>query len=286
MLTIKNILSIDVEEVFQTEYAKQSGFPETNYRSPSNIPPILELLKETDNKATFFVVGQVAKRYPKILNNITEGDCEVGFHTYEHTPLWQMTKSQLERELIEFNALVTSVIGQKCRGFRAPSFSLYPETSWAINLLNALDFCYDSSIFPAWTPLYGVTNAPRCPYKLSCDDLTKDSKTSKLWEFPLATYSFLGMRIPAAGSFYLRTIPNIVRRAIKDLNRKGFPAVVYVHNWDLDPETPQLKLGLYKSFVTYHNHGKTENFLKKLLCEFQFTSFAEYIKETQTTPQR
>jgi polysaccharide deacetylase family protein (PEP-CTERM system associated) len=276
---MKNILSIDVEEIFQIEYAKKAKLDKPDFKTPSNLPIVLGLLKEYNVKATFFVVGQVAERFPKILSDIVNGKHEVAFHSYDHVSLWKKTSSQLIKEISDFNLLSVQTTGKKCIGFRAPSFSLDYSTIWAINSLLASGICYDSSLFPTWTPLYGVKDAPKHPYRPSNDDLTKTDVNSALWEFPLATYTLLNLTIPAAGGFYLRLMPSIVRKAIKHLNKKGYPAVLYLHNWELDPKTPRLELGLYKSFVTYHNENKTVTFLKNLLDEFQFTSFANYMKD-------
>jgi hypothetical protein len=73
-------------------------------------------------------------------------------------------------------------------------------------------------------------------------------------------------------------MPSLVRKAVKKLNKHGLPAVIYIHSWELDSETPKLKLNPYKSFVTYHNIGKTVEFFKRLLSDFEFISFIEYMK--------
>lgn len=276
---IKNILSIDVEEVFQAEYVKSTGQGQTEFRTPNNLPAILKLLKEFDTEATFFIVGNIVEQFPHLLNDIAFEGHEIGFHSYDHVPLWRKTCSQLEQEIANFDSMLDSVGCGKCRGFRAPTFSLDASTSWAVNALVSSGICYDSSIFPAWTPLYGVRKAPIHPYKLSKNDLTKNDGTCRLWEFPVAVYKILDVKIPGAGGFYLRTAPSIVKRAIRSLNRKGLPAVVYVDSWELDPQTPRRRLGLYKSLVTYHNLSKTKSFLRNLLDEFQFTSFTSYMKE-------
>jgi polysaccharide deacetylase family protein (PEP-CTERM system associated) len=277
---MKNIFSVDVEELFHTEYSKNAKVDKNLFRTPQNISTVLRLLDKYDYKATFFVVGQVAEKFPHLLKELSVRGHEVAFHSYDHVPLWLKTERQLEQEIADFNRLLSSVIGKKCMGFRAPSFSLDNRTKWAVSVLKSLEIGYDSSIFPAWTPLYGLANAPSRPYKIAIDNLTRNVAHSSLWEFPLATYQFLKYRIPAAGGFYLRLFPHIVKCSIDQLNKQGVPAVIFVHNWELDSRTPRFALGLYKSFVTYHNLSKTETFLNRLFATFEFTSFADYL-ETQ-----
>jgi len=277
---MRNILSIDVEEVFHGEYTRHLREQNMVFRTPFNIPPILRLLKERDVKATFFIVGEVVEKFPEIINMIAEEGHEIAFHSYDHKPLSEKNREQLEAEIERFNVLLTSKIGERCMGFRAPSYSLDNKTKWTLEVLEKLGMLYDSSIFPTWTPLYGVPGAPLKPYKPSKDDLTLEDSAGKVWEFPLAVYSLFGLRIPAAGGFYLRLIPNFVRRALKQINEMGTPATIYIHNWELDPETPKLNLNLYGSFVTYHNIEKTKELFKKLLNDFQFTSFKDYMQAT------
>jgi len=275
---VKNILSIDVEELFHTEYVRHLRENGNAFRTPSNMPSILKLLNDYSTKATFFMVGEVAERYPSVTKEIINRGHEVAFHSYDHKLLLEKNPEQLVMEIERFNELLMSITGHKCLGFRAPSFSLNNTTKWALEVLERTGMLYDSSVFPVWTPLYGVSSALTRPYKPSKDDLTAENVEGKLWEFPLAVYSLLKLRIPAAGGFYLRFMPSLVSRAVKKINKHGSPAVIFVHSWELDPETPKLGLNPYKSFVTYHNIEKTVKLIKHLLQDFQFASVAEYMK--------
>jgi len=277
---MENILTIDVEELFHTEYARNLRRKENVFRTPFSLLAILKLLGEHNTKATFFVVGEVAEKYPSVIKEIFDDGHEVAFHSYDHKPLWEKNPKQLEKEIERFNKLLTSITGERCIGFRAPSFSLNNKTKWALEVLEKAGMLYDSSVFPAWTPLYGVSGARVKPYKPSKDDLTVEDTGGKLWEFPLAVYSLLGLQIPAAGGFYLRFMPSLVWKALKKINKLGSLGVIFIHNWELDTETPKLRLSPYRSFVTYHNIERTVEVFKRLLRDFQFASFVEYIKAT------
>ena len=272
---VKNILSIDVEEIFHAEYVKK-GAERKNYRSLVNIELILEILKVYDISATFFVVGEIIDKFPKILKIIEEQGHEVSFHGWSHKPLWELNEESFSFEVEKFLR-----IHPDCLGFRAPSFSLDERTLWALNILENRGFMYDSSLFPTKTPLYGVPKVPLVPYKLSKKNLTKENDQG-IWEFPPLTYSFFGIRIPSAGGFYLRFIPALVRKSMKSRNLRGYPAIIYVHSWELDPETPRFPLGLFRSFITYHNIGKTTKFLNDLLSHFEFTSFKNYLADHES----
>ena len=272
---IQNILSIDVEEIFHAEYCKSSG-EDTEFRSAENIPLILDMLKDFEVSATFFVIGEVAEKYPEILGVIKDDGHEVSFHSWSNKPLWAQNKDSFRKELRKFLELYPS-----CKGYRAPFFSLDRRSAWALKVLEKEGMKYDSSIFPVKTPLYGVSEAPMRPYKPSKDDLVVEDDEGIL-EFPLLVYSFMGIRIPAAGGFYLRLMPSWVKRSIRAMNDKGHPAVIYIHNWELDPGTPRLRLNAYHSFITYHNIEKTERLLRRLLSDFDFTSFENYLVDNES----
>ena len=271
----QNILSIDVEEILHAEYVKDSGEID-GYRSVENIELILDLLNEFDISATFFIVGEIVQSYPNLLKLIEAQGHEVSFHGWSHKPLWELDEESFRMELGRFLELHPD-----CIGYRAPSFSLDEKTEWALHVLDEEGFIYDSSIFPVKTPLYGVSEAPLIPYQPSKLDFTRES-SSGVWEFPLLTYSLFGIRIPAAGGFYLRFMPTLIHKAIKSRNSSGFPAIIYVHSWELDPETPKYKLGLYRSFVTYYNTEKTYRLLHDLLTKYNFTSFENYLVDIES----
>ena len=128
--------------------------------------------------------------------------------------------------------------------------------------------------------MYGIPDAEKKPYKIKSDCLGKNSKDGKIIEFPLLVTKFLGKRIPAAGGFYLRTLPfRIIENAIKSYEKEKIPAVFYIHSWELTPEfMPSLPLPLMDKFVTYHNLANALPKMGKLLEKFEFTSFERYLK--------
>ena len=91
--------------------------------------------------------------------------------------------------------------------------------------------------------------------------------------------TFLGKKIPAAGGFYLRTLPTkVIENAFKSYQYKNMLGCFYIHSWELTPEfMPKLDLPFKDKFATYHNLGKAYSRMAKLLKNFQFTSFERYL---------
>lgn len=270
-----NILTIDLEEWYHPEYVRRLAPVDGKERASESVSQTLHLLDECASTATFFVVGEIAEKHPELIEKIIENGHEVAFHGYHHKPLWEIDASRLRLEIEKFNSLVN----RQCIGFRAPSFSLKNETRWALKVLEEMGFLYDSSVFPSKTPLYGLPQAPTKPYKPSDKDITVEDKNGKLWEFPVLVYPLVGANLPMGGGFFLRLFPAyILKKTIKRMNRFGFPAVIYIHSWELDKRTPRLKLGPYASFVTYYNIQETRKKLKRLLSSFHFKSVRDHMR--------
>ena len=272
-----NILGIDFEDWYHPQlvqpYVKNLKHEPTMFRG---LDKIIELLRKTETSATFFVVGNLLETNPEILDKIVENDHEIAFHTMNHDRIdTEEFKDNFTNEIQTFSKLTK----KKSKGFRAPTFSLNETSSWIINSLEKSNYMYDSSVVPAKTDLYGMPNAEIAPYRISSKSLEKDNHDGKLVEFPILITKFLGKKIPAGGGFYLRTLPiRIIKNAINNYQKQEIPATFYIHSWELTPEfMPKIKLPTKENFVTFHNINKAFEKMTKLLNEFKFTSFSNYI---------
>jgi len=272
-----NILGIDFEEWYHPELVK--NHVKTDQKIPKvfkGIDKILDLLNKHNISATFFVVGEILQHTPELIDKIISNDHEIAFHTMHHDRIDSLNfLNTFDDELKEFQKITNN----KSKGFRAPTFSLNKKSSSIIKMLEKYNYIYDSSIMPAKTSMYGNPNADKKPYKITSENLENSSENGKLWEFPLMVTKLLGKQIPAAGGFYLRTLPlHIIKNAIKKYEKDHMPACFYVHSWELTPELmPRIPLSRKNNFITYHNIEKTLPKLDQLLSSFNFTSFQKYI---------
>jgi len=274
-----NLLGIDFEDWYHPQLVQKYVKNEKHEpRMFKGIDKILEMLRRNDTLATFFVVGELLETNPEIFDKITENEHEIAFHTMYHTRIDSPNfKENFRNEIEKFSKLTN----KKSKGFRAPTFSLNETSSWIIDLLSEYDYIYDSSIVPAKTDLYGTPNAEIKPYRISSDSLENDTVDSKLIEFPLLVTKILGKKVPAAGGFYLRTLPmRVIKNAIRQYEKQEIPASFYIHSWELTPEhMPKIELPFKENFATYHNINKAYNRMDELLKQFEFTSFSNYISQ-------
>ena len=273
-----NLLGIDFEDWFHPQLIQKNLNDEKKEPTVINgIDKILNWLNKNETTATFFVVGELLEYRPEIMDKILSNGHEIGFHTMYHTNLETYGfRERFDDEIKLFNKITNG----KSKGFRAPTFSLNKSTSWAIKILKENNYVYDSSIMPVKTNMYGVSNALKKPYKISTEDIENEDPMGKIIEFPLLTTNFLGKKIPAAGGFYLRTLPQkVIENAIKKNQQNEIPSTLYIHSWELTPEyMKKIPLSKKDSFITYHNLEKALTKMDKIIKKFEFSSFENYLK--------
>jgi polysaccharide deacetylase family protein (PEP-CTERM system associated) len=274
-----NLLGIDFEDWFHPQlvqpYVKNIKHEPTMFKG---LDKIIELLRTTETSATFFVVGKLLETNPEILDKIIENGHEIGFHTMNHDRIdANEFKENFANEIQTFSKLTN----KKSKGFRAPTFSLNKSSSWIIDSLGKSNYTYDSSVVPVKTELYGIPDAGIRPYRISSKSIEKDDESGRIIEFPILVTKFLGKKIPAGGGFYLRTLPSrIIKNAINNYQKQKIPATFYIHSWELTPEyMPKIKLPTKENFVTFHNINKAFGKMKKILEEFEFTTFSKFMSK-------
>lgn len=269
---MKNILCVDLEDWYNANLADLGNVQKTS-RIENNTYVLLELFRQYGVKATFFVVGEIAEKFPGLVRKILDNGHEIGCHSYAHKLVYSLTPDEFREDTKKAKELLERVTGEKVNSYRAPSWSITESSFWALGILKEEGFKYDSSIFPFKNFLYGVADAPRFPYNSS-----KYDSHSDLEEIPPSTLRILGINIPFSGGFYFRALPLwVVKSAFSWFNRKEKPVVFYIHPWEIDSETPRLKLNCRDRVITYFGIKKNKNKFEKLLKKYKFTSIQDYL---------
>lgn len=265
---IKNVLCVDLEDWFNANLAQLPNDLEPERRVEQNTWRLLSIFEEYQVKATFFVVGEVAEKYPDLIREIYKRGHEIGCHSAKHRLIYELSKEEFLEDTHCAKKRLEEIIGVPVVSYRAPSWSITEKSFWALEVLDNEGFRFDSSIFPFKNFLYGVKDAPRFLYRTE-----KYNPNSKLTEFPPSTIRILGKNIPFSGGFYLRVLPVfLVSMCVRYLNRQGHPAVMYIHPWEIDPDTPRLKLNLRDQVIQYWGIKNNYRKLVFLLKHFSFTS--------------
>lgn len=272
----KNILTIDVEDWFCD--LKFNLWKKLKDRIVQNVEKILNILEDKNAKATFFIVSYFAQKYPELIERIRNHNHEIASHGYYHLPINELTPLQFKNDLIKSKNILEKICGEKIIGYRAPFFTITEKTSWALDILKKMGFKYDSSIFPFKIYKYGIPNSPIFPYRINSTEIKKSDKNESFLEFPLSVYQIpiIKKNIPIAGGFYLRFFPYyFISYAIKKINEKKHPAVIYTHPWEFDLHHPRINSIVWYNYYRLHT---TERKFNKLLKEFKFISIRDWIE--------
>jgi peptidoglycan-N-acetylglucosamine deacetylase len=270
---LQNALTFDLEYWWDAEFIKPYVSEKKDDCISESVNAVLVVLNKYHTKATFFVQGSVAEKYPDIINLIAAEGHEIGSHAYSHDRLYQLGKKNFEEEIKKSVDILGSY---NCIGFRAPSFSVDNSVLWYLDILEKYDFKYDSSVFPVKTRLYGIPKAPLTVYKPSKEDIAIHDPDGLLYEFPLSVLSF-GKNIPVAGGVYFRMIPEpLLNYCIKKITRSR-PAILYFHPWELYSSLPKLNIPLFHRVVTYYGIESSLIKFESLLRKFDFKPLKEFL---------
>jgi polysaccharide deacetylase family protein (PEP-CTERM system associated) len=275
---ITNVLTIDVEDYFQVSaLAKSISRDDWNSISPrvvDNTKRLLDMFDQHDVKATHFVLGWVAERFPDLIREIHSRGHEVASHGYSHQLIYNQSPEVFQSESRDSKKMIEDIIGTSVFGYRAASYSITRKSLWALDILADLGFTYDSSIFPVVHDRYGIKGSPEMPHVLSTP------KKQRLVEYPLSTYRIFNQTIPVAGGGYFRLYPYALSRYFyRNINRSSDPFVFYLHPWEIDPGQPRVNTSLLSRFRHYNNLDKCQMRLSNLLSEFSFTTMMDKLNE-------
>jgi len=269
---MKNAMTIDVEDYFHVaafaDKIRTDKWNKMPCRVVQNTQKILRLFDRHNVKATFFVLGWVAERYPDVVQLIHSEGHEIACHGYSHQLIYKQKKQTFLNETRRAKDLLEDIISDEVTGYRAASYSITKQSLWALDILYDLGFKYDSSIVPVFHDLYGISDSPREPH------LIKTPKGKHILEFPPTTLSLPGMNLLVAGGGYFRLYPYwFSKAALKWVNNHDkLPCNFYLHPWEVDPEQPRINGKWFSKFRHYNNLSKCYGRLDNLLNDLEFTT--------------
>jgi len=232
MIQIKPIaLSVDVEDGINIAMRDVFGkeMPPSK-RAVKNTEAILDLFSKYNVKGTFFILGQLAEYYPKLVMKVYKQGHEIGVHGYDHYKFQTMNLDIAREQLKRAKSILEDITGEEVKGHRAPAFSINETTKWALPLLAELGFRYDSSIMPCKTKRYGWKGFPQNITELKFDN------GNSIFEIPMSTVSVGFRETPCLGGSYFRLLPYwMTSWTIKKVSTQRNP-IFYMHPYEMDTE--------------------------------------------------
>ena len=277
---ILNALTVDVEEYYHGYDFEAALGADGLTRLPSRVAGqtarLLDLLDAYGARGTFFTLGVVAQRYPRLVRDILGRGHEIACHGWDHTPVYRLGPAGFRADVRRAKHAVEQAAGRLVRGYRAPNYSIRRDTPWAFSVLVEEGFVYDSSMYPVVHDRYGFPDAPRFPH------VARQVDGIDFWEVPVGTARFAGVNLPLGGGFFRLFPAALVRSAFASVNtREQRPVVFYVHPWEFDPQQPRPAMTFQRRFRHYTGLANAEAKLVALLAEFSFASIDTVFEEVR-----
>ena len=264
---ITNALTIDVEDYFQVSafapYIARDDWDRRECRVERNVARILDMLAARETKATFFVLGWIAERYPALVRSIAVQGHEIASHGYGHQRASDLSQAQFEADIRRAKTILEDIADVEVRGYRAPSFSIGTGNLWAFDSLARAGYRYSSSVYPIRHDHYGMPDSPRFAHPVS----------DGLIEIPITTLRLFSRNFPSSGGGYFRLLPYALSRwMLRQVNSgEAQPAIFYFHPWEIDAGQPRIAgIDARTRFRHYVNIDRMAARLQQLLCDFNW----------------
>jgi peptidoglycan-N-acetylglucosamine deacetylase len=268
-----NALSVDLEDWYHVcgtgETADPSQWDAYESRVTRNTERVLSLLRTWRVHATFFVLGYIAAREPALIRAIAGEGHEVATHGHFHRRIFDVSRAEFAADLSESLDAISGAFGGRVVGYRAPEWSMRPHTLWALSDLRKQGILYDSSMVPLTR--MGDRSFPRLPCRFT-------TPYGDILEFPLTTVRCFGENLPFTGGLPMRLAPYVyILSKVRQLNRNGRSALVYLHPWEFDPEQPRINLPWSRKFMHYFNLSATPRKFGGLLRHLRLAPVREVL---------
>jgi polysaccharide deacetylase family protein (PEP-CTERM system associated) len=272
-----NAITVDLEEWFHIfdvpRYRDPAGWDALEPRIEETTRAVLSLLAAHGARATFFVLGWIARRHPRLVRTIADEGHEVASHGYFHVRAFDADRAGVRRDIEASIDAIGEATGARPRGYRAPEWSIIRATAWMWELLAELGFEYSSST----VPLTGMGDRalPHVPHRV-------ETRAGPIVELPVSTMRAFWEGLPYSGGLPLRCAPYwYIVEKLRFENRRGIPGMVYVHPWELDRAHPPMELSAGRRFMHFWNMGSTRRKIEGLLEHFAFAPVADVLAQPE-----
>ncbi|MBU1193727.1 MAG: DUF3473 domain-containing protein [Proteobacteria bacterium] len=280
------LLTFDVEDWFQVEnfkaYIPFSTWNSHELRVEKNTHLILDLLDSFSfkPKATFFVLGWIARQLPGLVREIHDRGHEVANHGNHHHLCTNQNPEQIIEDLKTGKKILEDTVSGPVYGYRAPSFAVNNDI---LEIIRQTGHIYDSSYNSfAMHGRYGQIDLSGCQKTGAAFRINHD-----FFELPLSNLT-LGKKVfPLGGGGYFRLLPFFLfKMGMQRVLDQDNAFIFYSHPWEFDPGQPRVEQASTGfKFRHYINLHRTHKKLQALLTGFhhlEFTTCMDYLAHERT----
>ena len=271
------VFSVDVEDWFHILDVPSTPAYEAWDAMPSRVETsfrrMLEVFAEKDVRVTLFFLGWVAERFPHLVREAQQQGHEIASHGMRHELVFEIGRERFQADIQRAREVLEDISGTAVLGYRAPGFSVAPETPWFFEAVAQAGYRYDSSIFPAERGHGGWPGALPVPFRT-------ETSAGTIVDFPISLARMMGRDMYFFGGGYLRFFPYaLIKSKAKEVLAEGRPVIFYLHPREVDPAQPRLPMSAKRRFMTYHGLHTTEPKMRRLFDELPMTTFAALMEQ-------
>jgi polysaccharide deacetylase family protein (PEP-CTERM system associated) len=275
-----HIFTIDVEDWFHISDLDDTPLVETWHgyesRVERNLRELLDLLDGHGVKATCFFLGWIGEKFPALVRETAARGHEVASHGYAHELVYEIAPEAFRADIRRAKQVLEDSFGGQVVGYRAPGFSITPETPWAWDILGEEGYRYDSSIFASRRGFGGDPGAYPRPH-------VRTAQGNGVVAMPLRPARAFGQSLMFSGGGYLRLLPTSVITFLADrLAEADAPIIYYVHPREIDTEQPRLPMPLVRQFKSYVNLSTTRTKLERIFERYRFQRMVDWVDAHQS----
>jgi len=271
-----HLLTVVVEDYYHVaplkSVVKANQLYRFERRVESNTRKALDLLDEFNVSATFFVLGLIADEMPELVREVADRGHEVASKGYLHRSIREFNREEFRDDVARSREVLERASGAEVYGYRIGHRWFAPRDLWALDVLAAEGFAYDSSVRPLFRR-YAREPWRWLPHRHSCSD-------GELWEFPLSAWPLGNWWFPISGGNWFRQFPHwLMRRGVAAWVRNTLaPFLMYFHVWELDPDQPHIQgAPLAQRIRQYRNLDKMAGIIRYYLDRYRFIGIADYL---------
>ena len=261
---INNILTFEIEDKFNNDDPGQNDLIKKSRVIP-NLIHLLDHLDQEKARATFFMLGTVARKFPEVAALIDSRGHEVASHGITHLPLKGMPLEKIEFELLKSKEELQEVIKKPVRGFKSADKYLARKELHIFKHIAEAGYNYDCSYFG-----HGSRIEINKISKIFTDKGNSLSIIPQSVRTELVFHIRFGEKVRAFPTWF-------VDSSIRKLNKNGQAAMINMKLWEIDKFHPRPAKSEYINFSTYGNIQFAEEKLKLLLASYKFVSCSEFL---------
>lgn len=235
---------------------KDIGFMDTYYGIDEGLPFVLDIFKEHNIKATFFVSGEAAIYLHKrrMLEKIVQGSHEIASHGYTHADYRAWEYARIKEDVCRSRKVLEEYTGKTILGYRTPQFLLDEKI---VKAIRECGFAYDSSL----PDISGISAARTLRGVRTGGSLQDAIRNSGLTEFPIDSIPVA--RIPH-GLMWVNLISVAFYKMLFAWQEKDF-VVFYLHAFDVIKNKRRLAMDIKRRIFYRRNENGVADVLAGLI---------------------